>query len=121
MFEPSPTDSFLEPVHAGGLGTAVVWGCRLVLGAALAALVRMAFLSAALPSCGPGPAPDRWPTLLPALVVAALVVGGAGWLVGRLKRMDSALTFFFAVAGVMVVALFALGIVVLAMSFMTLC
>jgi hypothetical protein len=121
MFEPSPTDSSIEPAHAGGLGSAVVWGCRLVLGAALAALVRMAFVSAALPSCGPGPTPDRWPTLLPALAVATLVVSGAGWFGGRLKRMDSALSFFFAVAGVMVVAIFALGIVLLAMSFMTLC
>jgi peptidoglycan biosynthesis protein MviN/MurJ (putative lipid II flippase) len=121
MFEPSPTHSFVEPAHAGGLGNAVVWACRIVLGAALAALVRMAVLSAALPSCGPGPKPERWPTLLPALVIAALVAGGAGWLVGRLKRLDSAASFFFAVVGVMMVALFALGIVLLAMSFMTVC
>jgi hypothetical protein len=117
----APSDSFIDPAHAGGLGSAVVWGCRLVLGAALAALVRMALLSAALPSCGPGPAPNRWPTLLPALAVATLVVSGAGWAVGRLKRMDSALSFFFAVAGVMVVAMFALALVLLAMSFLTLC
>jgi len=110
-----------EPLHRGRFGATMMWSARLLLVAIFAVLVSFARDSAAMPACGPWPAPDRWPTLIPPLVVAGIASLVGCVLLGLCRRSDSAAVWFFASGGSVVGAIGVHFMVLLYMSFTTLC
>ena len=109
------------PRHAGVWGAVVTWFCRLVVGATQALLVYFAYATAAQPSCGPWPKPDRWPTLLPVLGVTGLGVLAAWWFIGWLVRLDTTVGWLACLFGVVAGVIIMQFAAILVMSLMTFC
>jgi heme/copper-type cytochrome/quinol oxidase subunit 3 len=119
-----PTTPYREPTTTPppeGSGSILASACRLGLGLAAVCLLGFASQTAAQPSCGPWPKPDRWPSLLPVLIIGALLVAGGWWSLGRLARRAPTVGRALAMLGVTAGVLAALFVALLYMSFVTLC